>query len=534
MDYEFKELESIDIKPKSPHELHSLTITQWGRLGLRKDIKRALASQGIHYLFQILTAEGTELISWDQFRDKFRGRKQSPSWFHGLQDYASGGGNYTSEYCQRWCNVQRQFLEDSDRESTVSSVEEDELEEDDGILYSGNDTGTDTSHDTGNDTGHDTGMEETGEESGADDTELYPRLGSDIKIEDQMATDHRDKIQKTPLLSNLLIPKDEDDKDYILLDDDTDIKKELMLGDVKIPDNTPDMSNSEATYFYTQELARVTSLAPPRPPPARAWIATRRLIETVGERKARKQAFVEEMTRTYTFGPASHRDVQKEFREIDFEKLEKARDRAWVRDQQRAHQENERKRILQEQLDWMKQRDEVISELRKRWLKRARQARLPGEAMSVLESDSKDPGHEIEELNRIPTEVGAGSESVSSKRKSPEKELVRELAKAVKKQKRQVRRAQAKRVKERALERAQLKEAAKRRLKSRQEKRQSYEGLEGAALDERLMEEAIEVMDRQCTPLVTIAAPEDGLTASQSTIDDDEDVKERISVEILD
>ncbi|KAG0026122.1 hypothetical protein BGZ82_009622, partial [Podila clonocystis] len=425
------------------------------------------------------------------------------------------------------------FLEESDRESTVSSMEEDELEEDDGITYSGNDTGTDTGHDTGNDTGHDTGMEETGEESGADDMEPYPPVGSDIKTEDQMTTDNMNKVQKPPLLTDLLIPKDEDDKDYVLLDDDADIKRDLMLGDVKIPNDRPDLSDSDAAYFYTQELARVTSLAPPRPPPARAWVAARRLIETVGERKARKQAFVEEMTRTYTFGPASHRDVQKEFREIDFEKLEKARDRAWVRDQQRVHQENERKRILQDQLDWMKQRDEVISELRKRWFRRARQARLPGEA-PVLEGDSKGPSQEIEELNRILTEARAGSESASSKRKSPEKELVRELAKAVKKQKRQVRRAQAKRVKERALERAQLKEAAKRRLKSRQENRQSYEGLEGAALDERLMEEAIEVMDRQCTPLVTGAAPEDGLTASQSTIDDDEDVKERISIEILD
>ncbi|KAG0092734.1 hypothetical protein BGZ93_001540 [Podila epicladia] len=534
MDHEFTDSESIDIKPKSPHDSHSLTIAEWGRLGLRKDIKRALASQGIHYLSQILTTEGTELISWDQFREKFRGRKQSPSWFHSLQDYASGGGDYTSEYCQRWCDAQRQFLEASDRESTVSSAEEDELEEDDGITYSGNDTSTDTGHDTGNDTGHDTGMEETEEESGADDIEPYPSVGSDIKTEDEMGTANTNIVQNLPLLTDLLIPKDENDKDYVLLGDNTDIKRDLMLGDVKIPDDRPDMSDSEAAYFYTQELARVTSLAPPRPPPARAWVATRRLIETVGERKARKQAFVEEMTRTYTFGPASHRDVQKEFREIDFEKLEKARDRAWVRDQQRVHQENERKRILQDQLDWMKQRDEVVSELRKRWFRRARKARLPGEAMPVLEGYNKGPSQEIVELNRILTEAGAGSETTSSKRKSPEKELVRELAKAVKKQKRQVRRAQAKRVKERALERAQLKEAAKRRLKSRQEKRQSYEGLESEALNERLMEEAIEVMDRQCTPLATIVAPDDGLTASQSTIDDDEDVKERIPIEILD
>lgn len=526
MDHEFKDSEAIDIKPKSPHESHSLTISEWGRMGLRKDIKRALASQGIHYLSQILTTEGTDLISWDQFRDKFRGRKQSPSWFHGLQDYANGGGNYTSEYCLQWCNAQRQFLDESDRESTVSSIEEDELEESDGILYSGNDTGTDTGHDTGNDTGHDTGMEETGEESGADDLESYP-LGSDIKTEDQSTMHGTNSAQKS---SGLLIPKEEDDKDQILLDDDTDIKKDLMLGDVKIPDDRPEMSDSDAAYFYTQELARVTSLPPPRPSPARAWVATRRLIESVSERKARKQAFVNEMTRAYTFGPASHRDVQKEFREIDFEKLEKARDRAWVRDQQRVHQENERKRILQDQLDWMKQRDEVISELRKRWLRRARQTRLPGEAMPALEGGIKDTGLEIEELNKLLAEARGGSESASSKRKSPENELVRELAKAVKKQKRQVRRTQAKRVKERA----QLKEAAKRRLKSRQEKRQSYEGLEGAALDERLMEEAIEVMDRQCTPLVTIVAPEDGLMASQSTIDDDEDAKERISIEILD
>ncbi|KAF9213608.1 hypothetical protein BGZ59_005097 [Podila verticillata] len=529
MDHEFKDSESIDIKLKSPHDSHSLTISEWGRMGLRKDIKRALASQGIHYLSQILTTEGTDLISWDQFRDKFRGRKQSPSWFHGLQDYASGGDTYTSEYCLRWCNAQRQFLEESDRESSVSSIEEDELEESDGIIHSGNDTGTDTGHDTGNDTGHDTGMEETGEESGADDLEPYP-FGSDIKAEDQSTMDSRNSAQKSSLLSSLLTPKDEDDKDYILLDDDTDIKKDLMLGDVKIPDDRPEMSDSDAAYFYTQELTRVTSLPPPRPSPARAWVATRRLIETVGERKARKQAFVEEMTRTYTFGPASHRDVQKEFREIDFEKLEKARDRAWMRDQQRVHQENERKRILQDQLDWMKQRDKVISELRKRWFRRARQARLPGEAIPVLEGSSKDTGLEIEELNKLLAEARGSSELASSKRKSPEKELVRELAKAVKKQKRQVRRTQAKRAKERA----QLKEAAKRRLKSRQEKRQSYEGLEGAALDERLMEEAMEVMDRQCTPLVTIVAPEDGLMASQSTIDDDEDAKERISVEILD
>ncbi|KAF9430693.1 hypothetical protein BGZ94_004909 [Podila epigama] len=192
-------------------------------------------------------------------------------------------------------------------------------------------------------------------------------------------------------------------KDSVVIDDGKDNGQEDdTLADFGIDvDPALEMSNFEASVFYAQEINRLNNLTAPRAATPRPWVTVaiarnqiRRLMESASERKERKRLFVEEMTRAYTFGPASHRDVQKEYREIDFEKRERQLDRAWAKEQERIYMESERMRILQLQLDWMRRRHLAIEELKRRQKQRA---------MSAIES------HDL-------TTVGVKQEEPSQKR----------------------------------------------------------------------------------------------------------------------
>ncbi|KAG0335205.1 hypothetical protein BG004_000086 [Podila humilis] len=362
-----------------------------------------------------------------------------------------------------------------------------------------------------------------------------------------------------------------------------DDMKPHLLG-IQLPDECDNLEDWQVAPCYGQELHRILHITPPPVRAPRPWVKTPRLVETMAERLARKRAFVKK----YVPGNGSgcRADIEKEFHEIDFERRERKLDQEWQLGQKKMFLENEKKSILQEQADWMQQRDDLIGELKDRWFHRRAMRlytlvtettakilpQLQDGAVSCDEAIDQRSNVEggaqaegfgttsvkLEKTQTGPQEVIKGSSSSAATRRtgtkcSAQKTLEREISAALqrkheleKMKERMEKREERKRArllnwkrkiaqvaKQKELKNSKLVLAAKERFRARQKigqkMRQRYLALEGDALEARLMEDAMKVLDKHRAPLaanrVLLAVQTTAMNPSMALDEGTQDIK---------
>ncbi|KAG0204766.1 hypothetical protein BGX31_003108 [Mortierella sp. GBA43] len=89
--------EDMELNPRTE------TITAWGKGRLDEETIVELAKHGVLYVHQLLSEDGTELMSWVEFKGRHNGKgKASPEWFHKLQEFASGEPGYVDNAVNDW------------------------------------------------------------------------------------------------------------------------------------------------------------------------------------------------------------------------------------------------------------------------------------------------------------------------------------------------------------------------------------------------------------------------------------------------
>ena len=105
---------------------NAITLGQWIDQGTAAIVGQHLTSKTVSYVEEIVEGPPTQLISWNQFRRRYKGSKASPQWYHTLQNYCHGS-NYTDDTFERLRRERVDMMEDTEESqeeyNPISEVE---------------------------------------------------------------------------------------------------------------------------------------------------------------------------------------------------------------------------------------------------------------------------------------------------------------------------------------------------------------------------------------------------------------------------